>query len=148
MRAVLDTNVIVSGTLSATGASRALLNLVRSGELDTVTSVVLLDELEEVLSRFFSLASSAEIRVAFEEVAYIVEPGQIPVRVRDPDDDYVLAAAVTGEARYIITRDKDLLALETHEGIPILEPAPALWAIRAVLGSGLNLPPNRQSAPE
>jgi predicted nucleic acid-binding protein len=42
---------------------------------------------------------------------------------RDPDDDKVLALAVTGQADAIITCDVDLLAIVVWEGIPILTPA-------------------------
>jgi putative PIN family toxin of toxin-antitoxin system len=42
---------------------------------------------------------------------------------RDADDDTFLALAVTGQADAIISGDRDLLELGTHEGIPILTPA-------------------------
>jgi predicted nucleic acid-binding protein len=35
----------------------------------------------------------------------------------DPEDNYLLAMAVVGEAEYLVTGDKsDLLALERHRG--------------------------------
>ena len=42
---------------------------------------------------------------------------------RDPDDDIVLATALTGEAACIITGDKDLLSLKKFGEIDILPPS-------------------------
>lgn len=41
---------------------------------------------------------------------------------RDPDDDNILAAAVSGNAECIITGDKDLLVLERYESVDLLSP--------------------------
>jgi putative PIN family toxin of toxin-antitoxin system len=129
-RAVLDTNIVVSGILSATGASRALLELARRGQVELVTSLTLLEELEDVLGRFMPRAAATEIRTAVQELSYLVEPTRVPIVTRDPDDDHVLAAAVTGQASYVVTRDRDLLDLGRHQGIEILQPAPALALLR------------------
>jgi predicted nucleic acid-binding protein len=39
---------------------------------------------------------------------------------RDPDDDKFISCAVDAECLYIVSGDKDLLALERYEGIGIL----------------------------
>jgi putative PIN family toxin of toxin-antitoxin system len=41
---------------------------------------------------------------------------------RDPDDDNILAAAVSGNCDCIITGDKDLLVLKKYEGVEIFSP--------------------------
>lgn len=41
---------------------------------------------------------------------------------RDPDDDHLLALALSGEADVIISGDADLLVLDPFRGIPILTP--------------------------
>jgi uncharacterized protein len=130
VRVVLDTNIIISGILSATGASRAILDLVRQGQIEVITSSVLLEELEDVLTRFMPRAAATEIRHAIEELAYLVEPETVPAVTRDPDDDHVLAAATTGHATYVVTRDHHLLSLKSRQGVELLEPAPALAVIR------------------
>jgi putative PIN family toxin of toxin-antitoxin system len=115
---------------SATGASRALLELAQRGQVELITSLTLLDELEDVLGRFMPRAAATEICNAVQELSYLVEPTRVPVVTRDPDDDHVLAAAVTGRALCVVTRDRDLLDLGRHQGIEILQPAPALALIR------------------
>ena len=44
------------------------------------------------------------------------------LRVRDPDDAWVLASAITGAADLLVTGDKDLLAVAPHAPLPILSP--------------------------
>lgn len=131
MRVVLDTNVLVSGVLSPKGASRALLELAAQHRLDAITSPVLLDEFERVLSRFMEQALAHEVREAFETLADIISPTEVPAVTRDPTDDHVVAAAVTGRAAFIVTRDKDLLDLPSLGTITVLEPLPALQMLRA-----------------
>jgi predicted nucleic acid-binding protein len=53
----------------------------------------------------------------------LVEAVVLPTTVkRDPDDDVVLAAAVSGGAAYLVTYDRDILALEKPFGIEVLRP--------------------------
>ena len=47
---VLDTNVLISGVI-ASGHSAAILNAVRKGEFQIVTSAHLLEEFSDVISR-------------------------------------------------------------------------------------------------
>ena len=52
-----------------------------------------------------------------------VTPVKLPGSVcRDPDDIPVLGTAVAGQARVLISVDKDLLSLEHYEGIVIIKP--------------------------
>lgn len=124
MRVLLDTNVLISGILFR-GLPRSLLERAIRGELDLVTSPVLLDELERVLTtRFHVPRELARLaRGELETLAEVVAPDEVPSVSRDPDDDEVLAAAVAGGAEAIVTGDRDLLVLRSHRGIPILTPA-------------------------
>ena len=47
------------------------------------------------------------------------DTGKVLGVCRDPADDMVLSAALEGRADIIVTGDRDLLALEEHEGIAI-----------------------------
>jgi predicted nucleic acid-binding protein len=53
----------------------------------------------------------------------LVEPDPLSERVcRDPDDDVVLATALAGGCRCIVTGDRDLLVLGEYQGIVIVSP--------------------------
>jgi putative PIN family toxin of toxin-antitoxin system len=56
--------------------------------------------------------------------------GAIPRVCRDPADDYLIATAIAGNAQFVVSSDKDVLALDEYEGIRMLGPAAflALWA--------------------
>ena len=51
--------------------------------------------------------------------------------VRDPNDDMILTCAVAGTADSVVTRDDDLLSLETYEGITIVTPEAFLAFLRS-----------------
>ena len=120
MRVLLDTNVLVSGILFG-GVPRQLLEAALAGDLDLITSQPLLAELETVLTRKFEFPTSmtASIRAELESLSDLVEPVQIERVTRTVADDLVLATAVAGGAEVLVTGDKELLGMESYEGIPI-----------------------------
>lgn len=62
----------------------------------------------------------------------MVSPPVVPrVVARDPDDDHVLACAIVASADLIVSGDRDLLELNSYQGIPVLKPADALARILA-----------------
>ena len=136
MRAVIDTNVLLSG-LFWHGPSHRLLEHVRDGSLELITSPALLAELTNVLDRakFRAILErtdfSHELLLAgVRQMAEIVDPLPLPLPVcSDPDDDKVLALALAVSADLIISGDDDLLVLMNFEGIPIVTPAQALTRI-------------------
>lgn len=130
-RAVLDTNVVVSGVISDKGIPSQLLSAWRARERDLVISPGILHEVQQVLSvpkiaRTYGLTRQeiADIISLFRARATVV-PGTltIPPTARDADDDPILACAKEAQADYVVSGDDDLLSLERYEGIPIVSPA-------------------------
>lgn len=129
VRVVLDTNVSVSGVI-ASGYSARILDATREEEIKIITSVHLLEEFSDVISRrrivrkYPDVAENADILVDFLRSAGEIVEG-IPQKEQvssDRDDDYVLACAVDGKADYIVSGDPHLLDLKTYNEIPILSP--------------------------
>jgi putative PIN family toxin of toxin-antitoxin system len=133
VRAVIDTNVLLSGLLWH-GAPHALIEQVRAGTLTLVSSPALLAELAEVVARAKFQAAHArsntnpeQLLAAVRLLAEIVDPPPLPVPVsRDPGDDAVLALAVAAQPDLIVSGDADLLVLGALAGIPIVNPGRAL----------------------
>lgn len=105
-----------------------------------MSSVPLISELQGVLGRekFESqlLNRGLTVRELLDGYAALVEvvrPAGIPATVtRDPDDDQVLATALSGKADLIVSGDSDLLDLRSFRGIRIVTAAAALALITRI----------------
>ena len=143
VRAVIDTNVLVSGLLWP-GKSHLLIEQVRAGALTMVSSPALLAELAEVVARSkfkdILARSNTNSNLMLAQVrllAEVVDPPPLREPVsRDPDDDAVLALAAAAWPDLIITGDKDLLVLGAHGGVPIVSAAEAVARIAAKEDAG------------
>ncbi len=130
LRVVLDTNVLVSGMAYPSSIPGRIVAVWRQGAVDVVLSHYILDEMVRVLPRLSKVRlGPGEIRdlaESFMFLADIVEPsGDTDAELRDPADQPVLATFTTAQADYLITGDKDLLALS--DKYPIVTPA-EFWA--------------------
>lgn len=130
-RAVLDTNVIVSGTISQTGPPRRILTGWRRREFDLAISPTIMDEVARTLllpriARRYHVPAQDVVelgRVLTARAIVLTDISPIPLTARDPTDDHVLALALAGHADHIVSGDQDLLILETFQGIPIITAA-------------------------
>lgn len=124
MRVVYDTNVLAT-ILSSRSEIQRLKHETVNDRITLVTSPFILNELETVLvSRFGLTRQGAKTRTnLLARIAVVIRPLKIENVARDPDDDFVLATALAGQAAYILTHDKDLLVLKEYEGIKIVTPA-------------------------
>ena len=115
LRVVLDTNVLVSGLAYPGSVPGRIVSVWRQGGLDVVLSRYILDEMSRVLPRLTRISlSSGEIRDlvdSFMFLADIVEPDGWDESLRDPADQQVLGTLLASKADYLITGDKELLAL-------------------------------------
>ncbi len=129
-RVVLDTNVIVSGTLVDGGYAAKVLDAWRAGSFTLVISEAIIQEVKEVLNDPKLCAAYGLSRAKIGRLINllrrysVVVPGELDLAVveRDPDDDKVIIAAVEGQARYIVSGDTDLVALKSYRGMRILTP--------------------------
>ena len=134
LRIVLDTNVLVSGLAYPGSVPGRIVAAWRQGGLEVVLSRYILDEFVRVLPRLPRLhLTPAEIRDLADSLMFIadvVEPqGTQDANLRDPADQPVLLTLVASKARYLVTGDKDLLALASQH--PIVTPAD-FWARHGV----------------
>ena len=134
MRAVVDVNVLISGVLSANGPSAEILRASRDGLFEIVVSEILLAELRRALGypklrKRIPPEKAAAFTNWVRDHATLAEdpPSPPPVGSRDPDDDYLLALAISRRA-YLVTGDQDLLVLT--DDLPILTPAQFATKIR------------------
>lgn len=131
IRIVLDTNVLLSGVLRKHGPPQRVVDAVLEGTVTLVLSNAALAEYRDVLYRPKFLAQHRASKVDLEDLFSRLVRISRSVRPEisfagatvDPDDDIFLEAAVAGDAHYIVSGDRHLLDLGSHEGIPIVTPA-------------------------
>ncbi len=122
VKVLIDTNVIISALLFG-GKPREILKLAITKHIEAVTSPPLLAELLDVLSKKFSFPKETlkltehKIKQSFRMVHPIK---QVDILNDNNPDNRVLEAALEGNCRYIITGDKELLALGSFEDVTIL----------------------------
>jgi putative PIN family toxin of toxin-antitoxin system len=132
IRAVLDTNTIVSG-LGWGGTPGAVLDAALAGHFEIVTSPALLGELRRVLAypKLQAVIGDAdELIELLALAAIVVTPIESVAIARDPDDDRLIEAAQAGQAEVIVTGDQDLLTLRRVDQIRILAPREFLEALQ------------------
>jgi putative PIN family toxin of toxin-antitoxin system len=127
VRVFLDTNVLVSA-LTARGLSADVFRLILA-EHEMLSGEVNLVELRRVLKDRMRVPAR-QIDAAeqlLREQTIIPKPDRpFDIKLRDPDDKWVLASAVAGGADVLVSGDKDLLTLGKAAPLPILDPR-AFW---------------------
>jgi len=128
-RAVLDTNVFVSGLINPKGPPAAILRALRSKRFILVSSPPINEEIIEVLNRSYIRERYGlgdrifDVSFILWELAELVT--DVPdVKVSsDPDDNKFLATADAGRADYLVTGDVgDLLRLHKYRDVAIISP--------------------------
>lgn len=121
MKVFLDTNVLVSA-FTARGLCVDLYRYLLA-EHEVLTGEVNVVQLRRVLKDRFGAAPNliASVEALVRDQTIIAKPrAPSPVRVRDPDDAWVLASAIAGGAAMLVTGDQDLLTISADSPIPIL----------------------------
>jgi putative PIN family toxin of toxin-antitoxin system len=141
MRVVLDANVLLSGIVGARqpeSAPGAVLRAWRMGRYELITTGHLRAEVERNLTRkpyFTARLTRSDIAIAVgfltADATEIVPTILVSGVAAHPEDDLVLAAAVSGGAEYLVTGDHQLLAIGRYEGVEIVTPRAFLTKLGA-----------------
>lgn len=131
LRAVLDTNIIVSGAIMDRGDPFQILKSWEKGDFVVIVSEPILQEIDRVFhyshiknkkhlnERDIKTILHTLRRYGFNTPAEI----QIEAIPEDPEDNKFITAAVEGEASYIVSGDRHLKKLESYRGIKIVSPS-------------------------
>jgi putative PIN family toxin of toxin-antitoxin system len=142
LRAVIDTNVVVSRFISERSAPSRIFALLAEERFELVISPEIRDEYISVLVRPGLLSQHGrttqqipgDVAALLQGAHTVIPLLRFPGASADPKDDKFIEAAVAGEADVIVSGDRHLLELGTYEGIRILTPAAFLALIEMESG--------------
>ena len=130
MRAVVDADCLIAGTLAASGAASRLLDLWRGGVFEIIACPQLLGEVRKALmdtriaSRYGITPDEVDefCRRIEEESIWLPDPIHPPRIVpADRGDDYLIQLAKDGGADVLVTRDHHFSGIEVL-GLEIVPP--------------------------
>lgn len=115
-RIVIDTNIFISFLLNRVSSNFD--KLFNQGEYTLLYSQELIDEFIFVAKRkkfakYFSGNDLQSLLLMIKNRAVFIDVFSKTAICRDPKDNFLLALAKDGKANYIVTGDKDLLALKS-----------------------------------
>ena len=124
IRVVLDTNGLISALLFK-GELTRMVGLWQRGKMIPIISKETFDELRTVLEYPKFSLSRAEIKSLIEqEILPFFEVVNVSKHVkgacRDPGDDKFISCAISANANYIVTGDKDLSDLKKYQSVRII----------------------------
>ena len=113
MRVILDTNVLLGALISPHGPPDAIYRAWRAARFELVTSRAQLDELRRVsrypklktilpAHRIGTMLNNMQRALVLEVLPALLEN----LEANDPDDTFLLAMALAGEADYLVTGDR------------------------------------------
>ncbi len=126
MRIVLDTGIFVSALITKNTPPDLLYSAWREGYFDLVTSEPQLKEIERVflypkLQKYINRNEAHFLLDTLNAFAEIVESIPYVGYSSDPDDNKIIATAITGRATILVSGDKnDILSLKEVDGIRFL----------------------------
>ena len=121
----MDSNVFISSFFG--GNPRKIIDLWKSGDVILCLSKPIVDKYIEVLRRL-DLQNEKEIDELLGlfahgfHIIFTVKTPELHIVEEDPDDNMFIECAVALKARFIITGDKALKAIEEYMNIRIVSP--------------------------
>lgn len=131
IRATWDANVIVSAMLAVDRPDTTLGRLFEAliaGRCEVVLTDYIVDEVRTTLAKpYFRTRLGEEraqslIELLLETAIIVPERVSVSGVAPHPKDDPVIAAALSGEARYLVTGEHRLEALGAYQGVQFLSP--------------------------
>ena len=129
LRAVIDTNLFISGLFVRDSLSAQLQDLWINQDFELITSVEIIKEISRVLSypriqkRFKPREENIRrfFRLIFRKAVISKDIYHTDKIVADPSDNKFLACALEKKADYIVSRDPHLRNLKHYHGIQIVD---------------------------
>ncbi|MBF0349778.1 MAG: putative toxin-antitoxin system toxin component, PIN family [SAR324 cluster bacterium] len=122
---MIDNNILISAFVFGGSIRNNFQKIVAREGIYFLTSIPVKEEIQTVLFRekFLTFRNKADLEVdlsAYLNDAVTIRITQTFTDCRDPKDNKFLDLAVSGQAHFLITGDKDLLVLNPFHGVQIM----------------------------
>lgn len=129
MRAVIDTDVLISAFISQKSYPAKVIDYWVLNKFNPVVSKEIVEEYADVLTRDkFAVFGTIERRLdllnrllSFDWVLFVYPKQKIEVIKEDPKDNIFLECALEGSCDFIVTGDNHLLQLKEYKNIKIVK---------------------------
>ena len=130
IRVVIDPGVLIAAVLTSDGPPAVLLRRWIAGAFEIVVSPKLLDELLRVLARpkfrsYLTLTEAEQYVALLGRWAERADDTAGERYTPDPDDDYLIALALSARADFIVSGDRHLTGWQDPK-LPVLTPRQAV----------------------
>ena len=127
LKAVIDTNVIISAVIGKSATSVKIYNAFAESRFTPVLSPPLQEEIFNAvrkprLRKYFKAREMKRFKELLKIDTILVTPAKKVYLCRDPKDNFILEIALEAKADFIVSGDDDLLVLKFFRGIPIISP--------------------------
>jgi len=123
VKVVLDSNVLVAAFATHGICHDLFEHCLRNTTI--ICSDFISDEVQRILIHKIKIPAQKTLEIIHyleKQTQWIIPEGQIVEQLRDPNDQTILATALSGGADYLITGDKDLLVLKKFKKTVIISP--------------------------
>jgi putative PIN family toxin of toxin-antitoxin system len=137
VRIVVDTNVLVAALAKPRGSAAKIVRAWREGQLDIVTSEATLREAELILGGAWvgQVTSRREVDRLLRELrdrSMRAAPGTVAdLRLKDEGDRRLVEAAIAGDAKYLVTADREILLSRGYAATEFVTPGEFLMVWQA-----------------
>ena len=126
MKAILDTNVLVSGLLCPSGAPGEIVRMLVSGVIELIYDARIIWEYEEVLKTpKFGIPEQlvGDIVVFVKHCGHVTAAPPLKTRLSDINDEPFLEAAISGRSDFLITGNVAHYQAPARHGVKVVSPA-------------------------
>ena len=122
MKIVIDTNLVASAIYFG-GKPEKLIDLLINQRFDAYTNGVIIEEYDATVEKLKKDYPDKTEKFDLPDIIAKIHQIEITAEVhvcRDPDDDKFIGCALDSKSKYIVSGDKDLLAVGKHEDVEIM----------------------------
>jgi putative PIN family toxin of toxin-antitoxin system len=138
IRATLDTNVLASGVVtSAQTVNGQVIQAWRDNKYSLILSEAILTEFSRTLTQPYFSARLTAAQIEATVNLFRTEATIVPISVSvtavatHPEDDPIIATALSGKAHYLVTRDEKLQKkVPEYKGVSLISPPVFLQRLR------------------